>query len=182
MHLHNITQSEKERFLDRLSEEEFREKIVRRLFKRLGFKDGRDLCGPEEFGRDAIFVHTDRFGETEIVAIQTKKGNLTMARDPKNNITEAQTQLRTALSTPYVCVETKRNIYPSSVYLIASGKINEHARQHILDQISDPRIKYLDRDDLINHIDSNCPEIWVNIVADVSPYLSALAASHHAAF
>lgn len=175
MHLHNITQSEKERFLDRLSEEEFREKIVRRLFKRLGFKDGRDLCGPEEFGRDAIFVHTDRFGETEIVAIQTKKGNLTMARDPKNNITEAQTQLRTALSTPYVCVETKRKIYPSSVYLIASGKINEHARQHILDQISDPRIKYLDRDDLINHIDSNCPEIWVNIVADVSPYLSALA-------
>ncbi|MDR6990652.1 NACHT domain-containing protein [Luteimonas sp. 3794] len=170
-----ITQTEKEKFLAELSEDNFRDQIVRRLFKALGFRDGRDLCGPEEFGKDAIFVDTDRFGDESFVAVQTKVGSITMAGDPSKNLHIILAQVRTALDHPYICVRSKNRKLPSVVYLAASGTINANARGYIQHEISDPRLKFLDRDDLIAKVDEHCPEIWSGIVAEVSPYLKSLS-------
>ncbi len=170
-----ITQTEKEKFLAELSEENFREQIVRRLFKAIGFRDGRDLCGPEEFGKDAIFIDTDRFGDESFVAVQTKIGAITMAGDPSKNLHTILSQLRTALDQPHICVRSKARKLPSVVYLAASGTINANARSYIQSEISNPRLKFLDRDDLIAKVDEKCPEIWSGIVAEVSPYLKSLA-------
>lgn len=170
------TQEEKEKYLAGLSEEDFRERVIRRLFKRLGFLDGRDLCGPEERGKDTVFFEDDKFGVRTAVAVQTKKGNINLAGDPQKNLLEVKTQLRTALESPYNCVQTKSKYVPVKVYLAASGKINEAAREWITANLSaDPRIQYLDRDDVIAQVDQYCPEIWLNIRAEVFPYLHALA-------
>lgn len=171
----DISQQEKEQFIGRLNEDEFREKLVRRLFRALGYRDGRDLCGPEEEGKDAVFVDSDKFGDELITVVQTKCGNVNLSSDASKNLLNIVAQLRTAMGQPYSCVRTKKKVPPSVVYLVASGKINNRARDHIIDQISDPRIKFLDRDDLISQIDQHCPELWLGIVAEVSPYLSALA-------
>jgi hypothetical protein len=171
----HVTQTEKEKFLLSLDEGAFREKVVRRLFKTLGFRDGRDLCGPEEFGKDAVFVEMDKFGDESLVAVQTKVGSVSMAGDPSKNLLTILSQLRTALDHPYACVRSKSKKFPSSVYLIASGTVNMSARNHILQEINNPRLRFLDRDDLISKIDETCPEIWSGIVAEISPYLRALA-------
>jgi len=94
----HITQAEKAQFLASLDENSFRELIIRRLFKSLGFKDGRDLCGPEEFGKDAVFIEVDKFGDDSVIAVQTKKGGITMAGDPTKNLHTILAQLRTALT------------------------------------------------------------------------------------
>jgi energy-coupling factor transporter ATP-binding protein EcfA2 len=171
----HINQIEKEKFLASFSEDEFRDKVVRRLFKALGFEDGRDLCGPEEHGKDAIFRERDRFGVEGFVAVQTKVGSITLASDPAKNLHQIIAQVRTALDHPYVCVLSKRSSLPTQVVLVASGVINDRARGYISEQVKDPRIKFLDRDDLIDQIDRHCPEVWAGIVAEISPYFSALA-------
>lgn len=170
-----ITQAEKEKFLADMSEADFRERVIRRLFKTIGFKDGRDLCGPEEFGKDAVFIDTDRFGDESVIAIQTKTGSVTMAGDPSKNLHVILAQLRTALDHPHICVRTKTKKLPSIVYLAASGVINANARAYLEREISNPRLKFLDRDDLITKVDENCPEIWSGVIAQVSPYLKSLA-------
>lgn len=173
--MEHISQQDKEAFLLSLSEDDFRDKIVRRLFLRLGYADGRDLCGPEEFGKDAIFFERDPLGDDSLVALQTKKGNISLAASASDNLHQAEAQLRTALNTPFTCVRTKRQLLPTKVFLVASGRINEHGRKQIFDSLKDARLKFLDRDDLISKINDKCPEIWFDIVADVSPYLKAFA-------
>lgn len=171
----DIGRSEKEKFIATLDEDDFREKIVRRLFKNLGYRDGRDTCGPEEFGKDAIFTELDKFGSENFTAVQTKRGNVNLAGNPNTNLHALIAQLRTALNQPHCCTRTKKKSLPLTVYLAASGTINQAARNYITTEVSDPRIRFLDRDDLISQIDEHCPEIWVGILADVSPYLKSLA-------
>src|SRR2546423_1531959 len=51
-----VSRFKKERYLKQLSEDEFRDRVVRPLLLLRGMKDGRDLCGPDEAGKDSIFV------------------------------------------------------------------------------------------------------------------------------
>jgi len=54
-----IPRGTKKKFLKDLSEEEFRDRVVRPLFLKRGLRDGRELCGPDEEGKDCVFVGTD---------------------------------------------------------------------------------------------------------------------------
>ncbi|MCA2998821.1 MAG: NACHT domain-containing protein [Rhodocyclaceae bacterium] len=157
-----------------LSEDDFRDKVVRPLFLRLGFRDGRDLCGPNEHGKDAVFVEQDRLGLSAVVAVQTKKGNLNLASKASSNLVDAVTQMRTALETFVVFVADRNKVRPQKAVLCASGKINDAARMHILDEVKSPNIQFLDADDLIPRIDQHLPEIWLGIDADVVPYFRAI--------
>ncbi|MFQ5999116.1 MAG: NACHT domain-containing protein, partial [Candidatus Bathyarchaeia archaeon] len=146
---------------------------LRQLVRR-GLKDGRDVCGPLEKGKDAIFVAIDQLDMSDVYVVQTKRGNLNLARKASQNIVEAITQLKTALATKVIFISTREKKLPSKVVLCASGKINDSARQHILDQVDDPRIIFMDSDDLIPSIDEIYPELWFGIDAQILPYLRAL--------
>lgn len=100
---------------------------------------------------------------------------MSLAGDPTKNLHTILAQLRTALDHPYVCVRTKSRKKPTVVYLVASGTINANARSYIQQEISDPRLKFLDRDDVIAKVDEHCPEIWSGIAAEITPYLKSLA-------
>lgn len=170
-----ISRDHKEKYLEKYSEDDFRDKIVRPLFLRMGYEDGRDLCGPEEHGRDALFCENHKLGGRRYVGLQTKKGNLSLAGTTRKNLIDAVTQVRTALETTYaVLIPTKQKIKPDEVILCCSGRINNSARNHIVEEESSTRIKFLDRDDLINLIDEHFPELWIDIETDVQPYLAEL--------
>ncbi len=169
-----ISRFKKERFLVGLSEDDFRDRVVRPLFLRQGFRDGRDLCGPTEEGKDCVFVAENQLGLREVWVLQTKKGRLNLASKASQNLVEAATQLRTALATKVIFVASKERRLPDKVILCASGKINESARDYVVDDLQDPRILFLDPDDLVPLIDKHFPELWFDIDAAVRPYLRAL--------
>jgi hypothetical protein len=169
-----ISRFKKERYLLTLSEDDFRDLVVRPLFLRLGLRDGRDLCGPTEAGKDAVFVNTDPLGLTEILVVQTKKGTLNESRSKKQNVIEAITQLKTASATSVMLLATKSKHIPSKVYLCASGEINDAAKHHIIDEVKDPRLVFLDKNDLIPLIDEHCSELWLSLEAELFPYFRAL--------
>lgn len=170
-----ISRTQKERFLRKFSEDDFRDQIVRPLLLLKGFKDGRDLCGPTEQGKDALFYEYDKLDNFELSAVQTKKGSINLAAKATDNITNLVAQLRTAANTAYALLRPQRiKLRPSKVYLVSSGKINDSARRHCVDEVRDTALRFLDSDDLIPWIDEHIPQLWLDIDANVLTYLGAL--------
>jgi NACHT domain len=170
----DISRFKKERFLKSLTEDDFRDLVVRPFFLRSGFQDGRDLCGPSEHGKDALFLEKDKLDIDVWVAVQTKRGNLNLASLASASLIAAVIQCKTALETSYVVALTKQKIRPSRVFLCTSGTINNAAKQHILDEVKSPNISFLDSDDLIPRIDKLMPELWLGIDSDLLPYFDAI--------
>lgn len=170
----SISLFRKQRFLLGMSEDDFRDRVVRPLFLRKGLRDGRDLCGPQEKGKDCIFLSEDPLGATQLYAVQTKKGNLNLSSKASINLIAAETQLQTALKTHVPLISDRRKLFPAQAVLCASGVINESAREHVVANCTDPRIRFYDANDLIPQIDVIYPELWLDIDADRLPYLRRL--------
>jgi hypothetical protein len=173
----SISRFKKERFIKALSEDDFRDLVVRPLFLRSGYVDGRDLCGPGEHGKDAVFCEKDKLGIQVWTAVQTKRGNLNLASGASKNLVAAVTQCRTALESSYIITSTKQKVRPSRVFLCVSGKLNDAAKQHILDEVRSPNIAFLDLDDLVPRVDNVMPELWLGIESELLPYFTAIERS-----
>ena len=169
-----ISRFKKEKYLKEMLEDDFRDQVIRPLYFRLGFKDGRDFCGSMEKGKDCLFVEINSLQEKLFYCVQTKRGNLNMSKTASENVIEAIIQLKTALNTTFVLLKNKQKRKPDFVLLITSGKINDTARNHISDEIKDTRIKFQDSDDIIPLIDSKFPEFWIGIDANKIPYFKNL--------
>ena len=172
-----LSRFRKERYLISLSEDSFRDEVVRPLLLRRGFEDGRDYCGPEECGKDSIFISRDRLGVIDIYAIQTKKGKLNCSKNIAENVVEAATQLKTAFETPVILLKNKEIKFPSKAILCTSGKTNEAARKYIQGSVNNPNLVFMDSDEIIPMIDEAMPEYWFNIDSDSISYLKALKKS-----
>lgn len=168
---------EKQDHIRSLSEAEFRDKVLRPLFLRMGLKDGRDYCGPLEEGKDCVFLHRDPLGDVNVYAVQTKAGDLNMSSKASRNVVTALTQVRTMLETDIPFIEDRRTIRPHKVFLCASGKINDRARRYILDEVKTPQIEFRDLDSIIPQVDEHMPEFWLGVDASKSPYLASLLES-----
>ena len=173
-----ISRFKKERFLKQLTEDDFRDRVVRPLLLLRGMQDGRDLCGPNEAGKDTIFVTQNVLGQLDVYSVQTKRRNLNLSRNVTDSIVEAITQLKTALATSVVLLRpVKGRVRINRALLATSGKINPAARQHIVETVGNPNVSFLDADDLIPDIDDLMPELWFDIDANLLPYIRAFKLS-----
>jgi hypothetical protein len=143
----------KKRFLKSLLEDDFRDQIVRPLFQEMGLRHGKDICGVDEEGKDCYFFGDDPIRGTVLYVVQTKKGDLKLSSKARDNLLNAEAQLRTALATPVKSSVTKQSYRPDYVILAASGEINKSAEEHITDEIKDTRLVFYDSDRLIPLID-----------------------------
>ena len=157
-----------------MSEDDFRDQLVRPLFIRKKLQHGAELCGADEAGKDCFFRESAPFGPDRIVVVQTKIGNLNMGAEPSRNVARASTQMLTALESTVQDLKQKTKRLPNSGYLCVSGKISDQAKQHIIDQVKSANLFFLDIDDLIPEVDENFPEFWHGIGAERIPYLKAL--------
>ena len=171
----NIPRAEKLRRLMAMDESEFRDRIVRPLFFARGYKDGRDLHGAHEEGKDILFEENDKLGERKIICVQTKKGNINLSAAPARNIATAITQLRTALNSSVARLEDRQKYYPDEVFLCASGKINTPARNHIAEELQkDRRIRFLDAETIVGLIDESAPHLWQGISVDIFAHYDSI--------
>jgi hypothetical protein len=170
-----ISRIAKQRFILKMSEDDFRDRVVRPVFLLKGLKDGRDLCGPTEQGKDALFYDHDRLGNLELTAIQTKAGTVNLAAKASHNLVNLVAQLRTAAGTTYALLQPIRvKSKATKTYLVVSGKINESARKHLVTEVNDTNLHFIDIDDLIPWIDEVMPQLWFDIDSNVSAYYIAL--------
>lgn len=154
-----------------MSEDAFRDEVVRPLFKLQGLKSYRDVCGLDEEGKDCIMFREVEFRAIQMYAVQTKRGKLNMSRHATANVETAITQLRTALNTPIACLNPRRRQTPDVVYLCTSGVANTAARNHIVSTLTDSRIHILDVDEVIAALDELYPTFWLHISHHKRRYL-----------
>jgi hypothetical protein len=170
----SISRFKKERFLLQMSEDEFRDRVVRPVLLKKGFTDGQDTCGTTEEGKDAIFTASNLLGFSEVYVIQTKKGKINLSSKGKDNLITAITQLNTALATKVIVGTNKERVFPNYAILCSSGQINKAAKDHIIEQTKTRQLIFMDSDDLITMIDEVFPELWYGIDANKFPYLRNL--------
>lgn len=162
----------KKAFLASLSEDDFRDTVVRPFYLLMGLTHGKDLCGPDEEGKDCYFFGEDKVRGRILYVVQTKKGDLKMSAKARDNVVTAQTQLQMALKTPVR--DGVHKYYPDCVVLAASGEINKKAQDHITEEISDTRVVFRDVNYFVPLIDKLMPELWYGIDVKRLPYLKAL--------
>lgn len=169
-----LSRDRKQLHLTSMSEDDFRDQVVRVICERQGLAFVRDMCGPDELGKDCIFEAQDPLGRTVVYAVQTKKGDLKMSSNARTNVANAIAQLRTALDAQIDLTNPRRRVKPDYVILCASGRVNEKAKRHINDELKDNRIGFEDANDLIPKIDKLYPEFWYGIDATKFPYFKRL--------
>jgi hypothetical protein len=178
LHARSISLQKKRRLISSLSEDDFRDLVIRPLFKRMGYTDARELCGPDEAGKDAIFLSENPMGVKQVTAVQTKKGPLSLGREASVNLIAALTQLRTVLKLQVALPELKMSLEPHQVCLCASGNISERAREHLQRDLGhDSRLMFFDGDKVIDLVDKYYPEYWLSINATVDKYLRQIQGS-----
>lgn len=117
-------------------------------------------------------VASTKMARTPISSLRT--AFVKMSAKHTDSVMNLITQMRTALNTPVKDAKTHQKLYPSCVMLVASGEINKHAQEHIVDEVNDHRLAFQDSDDLIPVIDKKMPELWLGIDTKRLPYLKAL--------
>lgn len=170
----DISWERKLKFLMGMTEDQFRDRVIRPVFERQDLVHIRRTCGPEEEGKDCCFSGFDALGRRMIYAVQAKKGQINMTSKATENLHTAIAQLRTALETDVLLVETREKVRPDVVMLVASGTINQAARKYIVDELKDRRLEFIDSQDLIPKIDRFYSELWYGIDAKLFPYLRKL--------
>ena len=169
-----VPMDEKRKRLGELDERKFREDVVRTLFLSLGYRNPRENHGPDELGKDIIFIEEDKLKQQRMIAVQTKKGKINMAVNPASNAANLVCQLQTAADTPVHVPGEKAKRKPDEVILCASGTINKHAQDYIDRELQGHSIRFLDIEDMIPLIDEHCPEVWKGMTADVFVYYDAI--------
>jgi hypothetical protein len=94
-------------------------------------------------GKDAVFVHVDRLGMEDFYVLPNKERPTEPFREKSKRISCSGHATSHALETsiPMIALEES---FSFKSFLCASGKVNESARRHIVDEIKDPRIVILD--------------------------------------
>src|SRR5438045_2499992 len=86
-----LPDAKKRQVLESLSEDDFRDKVIRPLYRRMKLKHLRETCGADEQGKDCLFTADDPLGAQMVIAVQTKRGGLSLAGStPSNNLIVAE--------------------------------------------------------------------------------------------
>lgn len=171
-----VPDARKRELLAALSEDDFRDQVIRPLYRRQGARHLRDTCGADERGKDCLFTVSDPLDDSPmLIAVQTKRGAITMAgTSPKQNLANIETQLRMCLDVPELLDDNATKLKPAQAHLCSSGPIANSARQHLYEKLEAHRIKLYGVDELIEKIDALYPEYWLGIDADRFPYVREL--------
>lgn len=168
--------AEKQAFLESMTEDEFREKVVTRIFRYQGIESYRDLCGTDEDGKDAYFYQKGPFDSFVVHAVQTKATSITMgASDPTRSLLTCVSQLRTLLQTKIPFILNKSQVFPDYAYLISSRNISKGARDYICRELgAEAKLRFFDQTEIISMIDKHEPTFWYNLHPQKVPYLQTL--------
>lgn len=111
-------------------EEEFKNKRIIPLLRKMGFEEVRDNHGGDEFGKDILFSRYDEFGIKRYYAAQIKAGDINGRNT--GDIDDIIGHTLRAFSIPFTDIITKKEIYIDEFYVIISGKFIGNAKKIIL--------------------------------------------------
>jgi hypothetical protein len=145
-------------FLDSATEDEFTEKLLVPLFKRLGFARVTATGHKEkvfEYGKDLWMKFQLPTGHWLYFGAQVKREKIDASGAGKsNNVATVLSQVRMAFDNPIFDSETNRKVLLDHIFIISAGQITKSAKDWLathLDTGQRRQIIFMDRDEFLNH-------------------------------
>jgi GTPase SAR1 family protein len=164
----SISRHKKARFLLALTPQDFRDQVIRPLFRARGLKE----IAHENNNGELVFVAHDSLLLPNIYVVFFKAGSLTA------NMTDALgpilAEMEAAKKQKFRYSDSTERRTPAKLLFCSNGRITPQARRHIAKKLDDPRLDFLDADDLIGQIDELLGELWLGIDPELMPYLRRL--------
>lgn len=110
------------------NEAQFRDEWVKPFLSKLGYIIVTHTHGPGEQGKDFFFADFDRFEHLRFFACQVKKGDIGAG---DTELCELWNQVERCFTIRLREQKTAEQRHVSAVYVLASGKITDQARQYI---------------------------------------------------
>lgn len=111
------------RRLSSLSEDEFKHLVAIPLLAKLGARNIIDTCGPDEDGKDLVFLFRDLDDTDQLHVCQIKNSQLTGRSGQDDDYTAVMRQLQKAKDTDVPHPITKISQQPERVWLISGWPI-----------------------------------------------------------
>lgn len=170
VHGQSLSELQKKSYIQRLSLHELGDVVLRRLVRA---QSAVEFVAQPGAGEVYIASFSGRAQNRNVTAYCVVEGPLTMAPTASSRL-RAATELLvrvTSLRTRF----GKLNLTPNILTLVCPAKINDAARSHISAALVGKHVQFFDEDNLISQIDADCPDVWNEITANVTPYLRSLA-------
>jgi hypothetical protein len=154
-----IAQREKlAKFLDRVSEDEFIEKVLVPLFRRLQFRRVSPTGHKDrslEFGKDLWMKFQIPTGHWLYFCAQVKKDKIDSNNaSGQKNVSSVLNQARMAFDHPVFDPEENRKVLLDHIFIISAAEITKAAKDWLavqLDASQRRQIIFMDRDELLDH-------------------------------
>lgn len=145
------------KFLSRASEDEFVETVFIPILRQMGFQRAKAKGHRDktlEYGNDIREMKCRLpTGHFLYFAAQVKAGDIIYGiSKPNQNVEQLLTEARMALEKTIFDPEINRDVRVDHVFIVASGNINEGARNYLLERISEEKrrnLLFLDCEDII---------------------------------
>jgi DNA-binding NarL/FixJ family response regulator len=165
---HDQYQSSKKRraleYIDRFVREDKFQHFIEEIFHELKYLGVRRTHGPTEKGKDIVCYEVNRMGRAEYVGVQIKLGDV-HASGGRGSLTDLWRQSLEAFNSRVAFPEGTQ--YLDKFVVIASGRINELARDKLMDSLRSShahrRIIFLDREELADLLVSSCPALLASL-------------------
>jgi len=145
-------------FLDSATEDEFTQKLLVPLFKRLGFARVTATGHKEkvlEYGKDLWMKFQLPTGHWLYFGAQVKREKIDASgAGGSNNVATVLTQVRMAFDNPIFDSETNRKVLLDHIFIISGGEITKGAKEWLathLDIGQRRQIIFMDRDEFLDH-------------------------------
>ena len=141
--------------LQKLSEDELRKKIIIPLLKVTNFEHIKDLCGPNESGKDILYVRRDLLSSTYITGAVLLKNEKDITKSGKSDIRKIADQAREAITNPIPDpLDPHKETNIREIYVITSFDIAMEAMKHIHTTLNNSQLylKFINGDQLEQQI------------------------------
>jgi hypothetical protein len=170
--------SEKKEYIQSLSEDDFRKKVIIPLLSKLGFHDPIHNHHAGEKGKDIVCKDYDPvFKKSKHIAVVVKKGDVTGSSSSSNGYFNVINQVKQAINEPYKHIYELKEIDIDQCLIIISGKFLATSLDSIYNTLKNERIdkairEAIDIDKLVSLIDENYSEFWSELKNEKEALLS----------
>ncbi len=170
----NITREQKEKYLKQLSAEEFKAKVIRPLFEKMGYGSGKNIDRSSQDSASVLFIDKDRLEDIRIIRVIPHLKNINMVKTSKEEVESLIQTVRSAWQENLRLENSNKKVHCDDIIICSTGKINDKAENYIKKQTSGKEPRLFDLQRLIGLVDNHCEEIWKKVSPDVILYYNFL--------
>lgn len=168
-----MTNNEKKKFLESMSEEFLCECVLMELFTRMGYLEPRYTHGTLETGRDIVFHENHNMCGPLYSAVVVKVGKIVGSVDKTNGLRSILYQIQQCFDTTHSSVQDGKEVMIHRVYFVTNSSIKATALESLVGALKANRDRFqiIDGVKLLSLCDEHAPDLLSALGTPEARYL-----------